>query len=214
MRHYVLMSVAESEGTAQALERSQHLRFVGAGIAGIVLAACLAVFVGIAVVSTERRSLLIGTVSGFQIQLAVTAVGLLAFAAGILLITRRWWLVAAAPFAFIATVGAVGVFLMSGLAATYVTPLMSDGYPTGYVAIEQPGGGDAVYSQEGAFVTRVAAVVADDFLNPFMVDAYVARTHGECLDVWYNQQTASRPLTSGAASFSLPLSGSVSARCE
>ena len=117
----------------------------------------------------SSESLLIGTVTGFQIGYVAVMVGLIATVAFVFLLpTRAGVLFLKVPFA-IAT-GLLLVAMTVGLlfvADTKVTTILVDGCASGYIAVEPSGGaGSYVGVHTGFRVESVQTFSGDDFRPP------------------------------------------------
>jgi hypothetical protein len=154
-----------------------------------------------AVLASAPTFVLIGDVTGFQLAYFSVVVGLVALAAFVLLAPApRWWPYLAVPVS--ATVVALAILLtvIGGpfAADTKVTPLVTEGCATGYIAIEPSGGGGSFIGvRDGWRVNSVQQFAGDDFSRPFAAGDYVARDSNGEVAVWHDGEPVS-------PAFSLP----------
>lgn len=141
--------------------------------------------VAVFIVTLPRSSsILVGTVTGFQIAycagiFALAAGAALAFAAPV----RQWRLVPV----MLARVGlasatAIALFALPFF-SVHVTPLLVDGCPTGYIAVEPWGGLSAsVGVRDSVWFVPSGRVWLDG--GTFAEGDYHVRSNGESLEVW------------------------------
>jgi hypothetical protein len=195
-----------AEGNSVVVGARRHgavSRNYAALISGFLLAACTAAVAAYVAWGPWSKSLLIGDASGFQIAYFAGVVGLLSFTVFVLTVSsQRWWLVVAIPAGLAATALLVLAILALPLAQTKVTPILVDGCPSGYIALEELNGAGVVGVRDGVHVVTIQPFRADDFGTPFSHGTYSALLQGDRIEVAYE----------GGAGFSLPAVASLPCR--
>ncbi|WP_270353145.1 hypothetical protein [Microbacterium testaceum] len=164
---------------------------------------CVAIYGGIASITSGSTDVLIGNTFGWQIRFYALLVGWAAATVAVFTVRcRAWWLLLAIP----ARVIAIGVlfvgFLLLPLTSSQVTPVMIDGCLSGYLAAEpnglSPEGSIGV--RDGLFFQTVQTFTGDDFARPFVSGAYSAEQRGEVIDIAYAGGSADPAFTLPAIS--------------
>ncbi|GAA3204420.1 hypothetical protein GCM10017690_09790 [Microbacterium terregens] len=175
--------------------RKRVPRTYAALISGVVLLVCAGAVAAYLILGPWSSTLLIGSASGFQIGYVAGVTGLVAFTVFVLTVSaKRCWLVVAIPLGITATAILVLAMILLPLTETKVTPILVDGYSSGYIAVEESNGSGFVGVQDGLHVLSIHQYRADDFGTPFSNGTYRAVMRGDEIDVAYD----------GGRGFSLP----------
>ncbi|GAA1141511.1 hypothetical protein GCM10009643_26020 [Microbacterium aurantiacum] len=172
--------------------RSRAVRFVLLSLAGVaIVAGAVAVAV---LVTGSATYVLVGEITGPYIGLVAAVVSLVSTALfAICVPARPAWLALKLPVAVLCVLPTLVLITLAPLVAnTKVTPILEQGCPTGYVAVEPTAGsGSFIGIRRGLYVERVRDVAAPNFQRPFATGDYVAVSHENLVHVTYADRTTS-----------------------
>lgn len=178
---------------------------------GAVLLACAALFIGVTAITSDSVDLLIGKTFGWQIFNYAAIMAWAAATVGVFAVQgRRSWLILAIPARIVAVVGMILGLLLPLVMESRVTPVLVNGCPSGYVAVE-PHRGSALNSIgviDGIYIRTVKTFFADDFGRPFQGGAYSADQRGTVIDVAYDGGGADPTFTLPVISSPCPVTDS------
>jgi len=156
---------------------------------GVVLLTCAAIFIGVTSITSDSVDLLIGSTFGWQISNCAAIVGGAAATVAVFTVqARRWWLILAIPARIIAGAVLILGLLLPFFMESRVTPILVNGCPSGYLAIEPHRGSswNSIGVLDGIYIRTVETFFADDFGRPFQAGAYRTDQHGKVIDVAYD----------------------------
>lgn len=157
---------------------------------GVVILTCAAIFIGVISITSDSVDLLIGSTFGWQISNYAAIVGWAAATLAVFTLQAdRWWLILAIPARIITGAALIlCLLLLPFFMESRVTPILVNGCPSGYLAIEPHRGSsmNSIGVLDGIYIRTVETYFADDFGRPFQAGAYTTNERGEVIDVAYD----------------------------